>query len=176
MRWQATQIAPTLGRVARTVIRVLRVDIVKQQAKAIEAIKATTGDTARVQGLKINAKWQRELLAFDPVPHLAQIAVPVLAITGGKDLQVDPDDLEVIAATVTGPVETRRPENLTHVLRAEAGAPSIAAYKKLAKRPTDADLLEHVVGWIGTRARDVAAGAEDDDQPGTWVPRARSLA
>jgi len=152
MKWQARQIAPTLPAFARAVTRLLRIDILAQQSKAIEAIKATSGDIARVQGRRINAKWQRELLAFDPAPFLARITAPVLAITGGKDLQVNPDDLEVIAATVPTPVETRRPADVTHILRADPNAPTIGAYKKLAKQPIDAQVITDVVGWVGAHA------------------------
>jgi len=41
----------------------------------------------------------------------------VLAITGGKDIQVDPDDLDEIAQLCQGPVDTRRIPDLTHMLR-----------------------------------------------------------
>ena len=151
MKWQATQIAQVLPPFARAVTGLLRIDLVEQQRKSLEKIKATTGDTARMQGVKINAKWQRELLAFDPTPLLPRITAPVLAITGGKDLQVNPDDLEIIAAGVAGPVETHRPENLTHLLRNDPKPASLAAYKKLGKQPTDARLLTQVADWVGAR-------------------------
>ena len=48
----------------------------------------------------MNALWQREFLAFDPVPYLQRIQVPVLAATGAKDLQVDPADRDLIAESV----------------------------------------------------------------------------
>lgn len=90
MKWQARQVANALPAFARFVTTLMRVDIIDQQRKAIDKIKATTGDTARIQGRTINAKWQRELLAFDPAQYLSRIQAPVLAITGGKDLQVTP--------------------------------------------------------------------------------------
>ena len=106
--WQARRIAPTLPRVARAVLRLLRTTPEEQQRKALRKITATDGDVARLQGVRVSATWFREFLAFDPVPLLARITVPVLAITGDKDLQVDPDDLDIIAATVTGPVTVER--------------------------------------------------------------------
>lgn len=151
MRWQAAQIAEALPPFARAVTRLLRVDIVEQQRKALAKIKATTGDTARTQGRTINAKWQRELLAFDPAPLLSRIEAPVLAITGGKDLQVNPDDLPTIAASVAGPVETHRPQHLTHLLRNDPNTPSLGAYKKLGRQATDADLLTQVTDWVTAR-------------------------
>ena len=38
-------------------------------------IKATTGDTARIQLVKINAKWFREFMAHDPEPSLESIQI-----------------------------------------------------------------------------------------------------
>jgi len=151
MRWQATQIAAALPGFARAITKLFRIDLLAQQAKSIERIKATTGDTARMQGRTINAKWQRELLAFDPAEHLPRITAPVLAITGGKDLQVNADDLEIIARSVAGPVETHRLDDLTHLLRSEPGAPSLANYKKLARQPMDPQVLQLVGDWIAAR-------------------------
>lgn len=151
LRWQAAQIARTLPAFPKAVMAMFRIDIVRQQQKAIAKIRATTADTMRMQGRKINARWQRELLAFDPADVLSRIASPVLAITGGKDLQVNPDDLAIIESTVTGAVETRRPENLTHLLREDPNAPTLSAYRKLVRKPTDVAVLAEVAGWLATR-------------------------
>ena len=110
-----------------------------------------------MQGVRVNARWFREFLAFDPKPALAAVTTPVLAITGDKDLQVDPADLEVIAATVRGPVTTRRVPDLTHILRRDTAAPTIRAYRALAKQPVDAVVLNEVSEWIDTVARNEVA-------------------
>jgi len=151
MRWQAGKIVDALPGFARFITRLFRIDLLAQQAKSIDKLKATTGDTTRMQGRTINAKWQRELLAFDPADYLPRITAPVLAITGGKDLQVNADDLAIIAASVAGPVETHRLDDLTHLLRNDPGVPSLAAYKKLAHQAMDAEVLEIVANWIAAR-------------------------
>ena len=56
MAWQTRQIADALPAFARTVVKLLRVDVVAQQAKSVAAVKATTTDVARIKGAKINAK------------------------------------------------------------------------------------------------------------------------
>lgn len=50
-------------------------------------------------------------MAHDPGPDLARIDRPVLAITGSRDIQVDPADVARIGRLVTGPFdgETPRP-------------------------------------------------------------------
>ena len=45
--------------------------------------------------------------------------VPVLAITGDRDLQVDPDDLDRMRDLVKGPFEALRLPGVTHLLRTE---------------------------------------------------------
>ena len=151
LRWQAGQIAPTLPAPVRAVLRLLRTDLVKQVAKNHARIKATTTDTARIGGVKVNARWTREFMAYDPRPDLARVHVPVLAVTGGKDLQVDPADLERIAAVVPGPVETHLVPDLSHILRPQPGPPSLRAYRKEIKGPVDRRVVDLVVSWLRRR-------------------------
>lgn len=157
MRWQAGRIAAGLPPFIKMLLKFLRIDILSQQNKAIAKIKATTTDVARVQGMRCNAKWQRELLASRPQDALRRVTMPVLAITGEKDIQVNPDDLEIIRQSVQGPVDTRRPENLTHLLRNDSGAPSVRAYKRLAKQPTEPEVLSAVGEWVSARAASLGA-------------------
>ncbi|MDI3329781.1 MAG: alpha/beta fold hydrolase [Micrococcus sp.] len=153
MAWQTRQVASALPPFARMVVRLLRLDLAKLQQKSVQRIQASTTDTLRMNFQKVNARWQRELLDFDPVPFLARITAPVLAITGEKDLQVDVEDLETIRDTVAGPVEVHRAKDLTHLLRTDPDRPNLGAYSRLIRRPTDAALLERVASWIVERAR-----------------------
>ncbi|MGS0683569.1 alpha/beta hydrolase [Nakamurella sp. GG22] len=175
--WQAQRIAPALPKVARAVLKMLRTTPEKQQRKALRKITAADGDVARMQGVRVSAKWFREFLAFDPVPLLARITVPVLAITGDKDLQVDPDDLDVIAETVPGPVTVDRVPNLSHILRRDPNPPTLGDYRRQMREPVDAVVLEEIARWITDLARSDeptapsgtgAAGRDGDrgDEPG----------
>ncbi len=98
-------------------------------------------------GARLNARWHREFLAHDPRRDLARLTVPVLAMTGEKDLQVPADDLAVLAATVPGPVEVHRVPDLTHTLRRQERAPSMRRYREELRRPVDADVLATVITW-----------------------------
>ena len=151
--WQAGKIAPTLPKPVRLILRLMRTDPVKQQRKLLDRITASTGDAVRIQGRRINAKWFRELLQFDPVTYLRAITVPVLAITGDKDLQVDPDDLDVIAAAVAGPTTIRRVPDLTHILRLDPAAPTLGDYRRQLKLPVDSAVLQEISGWIDDLVR-----------------------
>lgn len=152
--WQAGRITPTLPRPVRAMLRLLRTDPLRQQRKTLTRLAGTTGDVTRMQGVRVNARWFRELLVFDPVPHLRAIRIPVLAITGEKDLQVDPADLDVIAASVGGPVTIERVPDLSHILRRDPGEPSLGHYRKLLAEPVDPVVLRSVSGWIGRIADD----------------------
>jgi alpha-beta hydrolase superfamily lysophospholipase len=153
MAWQVRQIAHGLPSGIRIGLRMLHLDPVESHARRMAKIRSTSGDVARIAGRKVNARWYREMLAFDPKPGLAQIHAPVLAITGSKDLQVDPDELSIIAVTVAGPVQTIRVPDLTHVLRRDSGKPTVAAYRKLLREPTDPVVLEAVVDWVAQRSQ-----------------------
>jgi pimeloyl-ACP methyl ester carboxylesterase len=127
--------------------RLLRALINRQLTR----IKKTTTDTARIAGVPVNAKWMRELLDHDPRPDLANVDVPVLAITGGKDIQVDPADLDKIRKLVPGEAEVHRIADLTHLLRRDPGRPSLHSYPRQLRRPVDPDLLAQVVDWLTHR-------------------------
>lgn len=146
--WQAARIAPTLPAVARGLLRLLRTDVARQQRKALERIKSTEGDVARVQGAKINARWMREFIAFDPVPGLSRIALPVLAITGSKDVQVDPDDIASIARLVPT-AEAHVVPDVDHILRRESRPTSdVRRYKKQLAQPIDPSVTSLLLDWL----------------------------
>jgi len=146
-RYQAARFITTLPKPIQTLVRLLRIDVDKRVAKSHARVNATTGDVARVGLRRINARWTREFLAYDPAVDLARCRVPALALTGGKDLQIDPDQLDAIRAAVAGPITISRPADLTHILRRQPGRPSLLAYRKELRRPVDPDLLAEVVDW-----------------------------
>lgn len=145
--WQSAKAADSLSAPVRSVLRLLRIDVKAQQRKALDKIARSTGDTARMGLRRVNARWLREFLDFDPKPLLREIRSPVLAITGAKDLQVDPDDLSAIADLVPAEVDTVRVPDLTHLVRRDAGPPSLRAYRRLVREPVDPKVLSLVADW-----------------------------
>lgn len=134
-------------------VDVLRIDPQKSQRKALARIKATTGNTTRVQVVqKINAKWMREFLAYDPSSDLAAVRLPVLAITGAKDLQVDPADLDRMRELIPGDFEAHVIPNLTHLLRCELGEPSLRSYKRQIHEPIDPRVTDYIRTWVEEHA------------------------
>lgn len=147
--WQGKQITSTITGSSKWIIDHLHIDPIKRQRQSIDKIKASTSDTFRAQLVqKINARWMREFLAYNPEQDLAQIHVPVLAITGAKDIQVDPADLERMKQLVKGPFEAHVIPNLTHLLRTDSGAPSLRTYKEQVRRPVDERVIEYIKTWL----------------------------
>ena len=147
LAWQAANVAASLPRLVKRLLALLRQDLEAKTAKNRGAIKATTPPVARVGGQKVNAAWHRQFMALDPRTELAQVEVPVLAVTGAKDLQVKSSDLRVIARTVRGAVDAREISDLTHILRRQLGEASLGAYKKELRTPVDPRVVSAVVDW-----------------------------
>lgn len=148
LRWQAAAIQPTLPAGVRAVLRLLRTDLPRRQEATIRAIRASTTDVARIGGVRQNARWLREFLDWDPRADLVRARVPVLAITGELDLQVPPDDLDVMARLLgEGGVAYRAP-GVSHTLRPVRGRPSLSAYRREAREPLAPDVVERVVRWV----------------------------
>ena len=152
LRWQARQIGEKLlPTPVRAIMRLFRTDMLKQQDKSIAKLKATTADVTRMNLAKVNAKWMREFIAYDPLPALAAASVPLLAITGSKDVQVDPADLRVIAQT-TPNAQVREVPDVDHILRHEPGPHSNPRhYGRQIEQPLDPRVSEAVLAWLAER-------------------------
>lgn len=149
--WQAEQIGPSLPPPVQALLRVMRTDITSKTRATHERIRRTTTPVARIGGARLNTGWFREFLDYDPREDLASLQVPTLALTGGKDLQAPPEDLEVIAELAPGPVDVRSPATLTHLLRHDPhDPPSLRDYKRQLRQPVDPDVLQEVVAWTAT--------------------------
>lgn len=149
LRWQGRRVAETLTGFNAWLIRLLRTDPVKRHAQQVERIKRSQKDSYRAHLVaKVNAKWMREFLAYDPREDLTRIDVPVLAITGQKDIQVDPGNLERMGALIPAPFEAHAVSDLTHLLRREEGLGGLASYRKQLKRQLDPRVPALVIDWL----------------------------
>jgi hypothetical protein len=151
LRWQAERVAADLPAPVRGLLRLLRVDLTAKVARNHAKLRATTTDVARLGGARVNARWFREFMAYDPAPDLARLRVPVLAIAGGKDLQAPPQDLSTIATVLGDRARTVLIEDLSHILRDQAGAPTLRSYRRDVTRPVDPRVLSTVVDWLQKR-------------------------
>jgi pimeloyl-ACP methyl ester carboxylesterase len=159
LTWQARQVAASLSGFNKWLLRVLRIDVTRSQEKALTRVKAGTTAVVRVQGRKINARWMRQFLAYDPSVDLGRINMPVLAITGDRDVQVDPDDLERMRGLVPGRFDALRLVGVTHLFRTEGTRRGLAGYKEQARRPPDPQMIAAVADWLERKAHGERVGS-----------------
>lgn len=152
-RWQAASVFGGMP----APVRLLRRPLGALGERVLARVKRTRTDVARIAGLRVNARWMREMLVHDTRDDLAAVpaAVPVLAVTGDKDVQVPPADLDEIRRLVPGGhAEIHRVPDLTHVLRRDPGRPTLRAYRRLLREPVDPELLALVATWLQARLRE----------------------
>ena len=157
--WQIDKLAPTLPAVARAIFRLTGGDFKRSQHKRLERLRASTGDVIRMQGIRVNARWYREFLSYDPVPYLRRVTAPVLAITGGHDMQVPPEDVDTIGALVGGPFEGHVVGDLSHLLRPDPGWAGPRGYRRAVRQPVSPEVLALMTGWVGSDWGRRSAGA-----------------
>ena len=161
LRWQVEVNLPTLPAPVRRLLRLLRIDVAAKVAKNHDRIARTTGDVTRIGGRRLNAKWFREFLQHDPLEDLRRTDVPVLAVTGSKDLQTPPEDVQRIADLLGERAETHVVPDVTHILRREDLPASVRLYKQEVRRPLDPEVVHLVVDWA-TRVTGVVRTAAAD--------------
>jgi pimeloyl-ACP methyl ester carboxylesterase len=149
LKWQAVKVVEGMKGFNKWLINLLHLDVAKSQQKQIDKIKKSTKDSFRIQLVsKLNAKWMREFLAYNPADDLIKINVPVLAITGSKDIQVNPDDLIEMKEIIKSPYEYHILPDMSHLLRTETGEASISNYKSMVKKPIDQRVLPIILEWL----------------------------
>ena len=89
--------------------------------------------------------WLDTFVGLNPAEWLGGVRCPVLAINGGKDTQVSPDNLDVICERVAG-ADVRLMPGLNHLMQ-HAVTGEVGEYSEI--RETIApDVLEAIVGFI----------------------------
>ncbi len=159
LAWQTKQVAARLPRTARIILRIMRTDAIRSQRKNLDRIMAGSQDVMRIQGTRVNARWIREFAAYDPAPALARITVPVLAITGGHDLQVPPEDVDAIGRLVKGPFEGHVVGDLSHLLRPDPDLAGPFGYRRAVREPMSREILDLLTGWVASHWGPAAASA-----------------
>jgi len=147
--WQSAQVLKGMHGFNKWIIDNFHIDTRKAQQKQLDKLKRSTKNSMRIQLVaRLNAKWFREFMAYDPAEDLPKIPVPVLAITGTKDIQVDPADLDRMAGLVRSGFEAHAVPNLTHLLRLEPGEPTLSTYKQQLNQPIDSQVMQVISEWL----------------------------
>ena len=107
--------------------------------------------------------WFLSLLREDPAHHLRRVEVPVLALFGGKDIQVDAEsNAEAVRRALDAGDDPRHEvrvlDGLNHLFQsAETGA--VAEYGSI-EETISPEVLETVTTWIGERAGESDGSAD----------------
>lgn len=147
--WQCRQIANGIRGATGRLLELLHIDLAKLQRRQLEKLKHSTANTYRMYSVvRLNAKWMREFMAYNPAVDMPNIGVPVLALTGTKDIQVDPNDLKLMAGLIKTGFESHEVPDLTHTLRTDPGPPSMSTYKRQSLKPVDPQVLQYIADWL----------------------------
>jgi pimeloyl-ACP methyl ester carboxylesterase len=125
---------------------------------------------------QFGADWFASFIAYDPAPDWAQTTVPVLAIFGGKDLQVDAEQnaaplLAALMRAGNRDVEIVVLPDANHLFQA-AGTGSPTEYASLPAEFTP-DLVPAILGWV---ERHVAVAGAAPATPVAAPPMATPVA
>ncbi|WP_019929660.1 alpha/beta hydrolase [Nocardia sp. BMG111209] len=151
LEWQGDALLSTLPGWLTASLRFARIDPIVSQRKRLHRIRKSTAAVMRLQGVRVNARWLREFAGYDPAPALSRITVPVLAITGGHDLQVPPEDVDAMGRLVRGPFDGRVVGDLGHLLRPDPERLGMRGYRRTVRRPIDSAVLDSIGEWVAGR-------------------------
>ncbi len=129
--------------------------IKKTQEKLYEKALETDEDVIRFQMRKFPAKWLREHLQYtneDILELLKNKNLPVLCITGNKDVQADPNDLNAVDELNNDSIKVEIIENMDHILRYYDGNKTIMnlkkQYKEEVNKPLHPELKKVLKDWL----------------------------
>ncbi|HVI00315.1 MAG TPA: alpha/beta fold hydrolase, partial [Enhygromyxa sp.] len=119
---------------------------------AVEAaLRSQGGDeaTMAMQVEALSSPWMRHFLAYDPIPALKRVKVPVLILFGDKDLQVAPEqNLAPMKAALSKNrrVESMRFPGLNHLFQpANKGTPDEYG---VIEQTIAVDVLDRMTTWL----------------------------
>jgi alpha-beta hydrolase superfamily lysophospholipase len=134
----------------------MRTELAAYAAELPEPARAPVTAQIEQQVRQMNSPWMRSMLAYDPLPALRHLALPVLAVFGGRDLQVPAAQSRApleSAIRLAGHPASRVVElpGLNHLFQAApTGAP--AEYSAIEETMNPA-ALELVGDWLVERAQ-----------------------
>ncbi|WP_456275272.1 alpha/beta hydrolase [Bacillus sp. AK128] len=124
----------------------------KQAQKFTEKMMASNEDVMKIQFQKINAKWFREHFDYDVREDLTKVDIPVLGITGARDIQANPDVVKNLPNYVLEESEYHVIENMGHSLKFQAETSNMFTIKKdlikEANLPIHPDLEAVLKNWL----------------------------
>ncbi|MFD2443739.1 alpha/beta hydrolase [Bacillus sp. CGMCC 1.16607] len=130
----------------------------KQAQKYLDKVLKTDKDSIRIGLFPTNAKWMREHYAYNVREDLEKVTCPILAITGSRDIQANPDVLKDLPKYVTEvDAQFKVIEDMNHSLKYQANFSSIFSAKKDiiadCESPVHPELVRSLENWLQTYLR-----------------------
>lgn len=126
-----------------------------KQEKLFERVLNSSEDTFRVQLMKFPAKWLREHLSYtdeDFIERLSALTIPVLAVTGDKDVQTSAHHLSTLDSLNKPHIQTQIIHDMDHMMKKFTGKMSVLdakkQYSKEKHAPMHHDLLAVLKAWL----------------------------
>ncbi|NRD80354.1 alpha/beta hydrolase [Bacillus sp. BRMEA1] len=123
-----------------------------QAQKQIQKFLAANEAVIKQGFVKINAKWFREHFAYNVKEDLANVSCPVLAITGARDIQANPEILKELPNYVKGDCEYHVVENMGHSCKFVTQTSTMLSVKKdifaEANLPLHPELTKRLSDWL----------------------------
>lgn len=124
---------------------------VEKQAKIFEKVINSNRDTFFLQGKLIPAKWIREHFSLENEDYLELLSksqIPVLAVTGNKDVQTDYKGLVAVEELSNPNISCHVINDMDHMLTHYSGPLSILNIKKQYKGLSSKPLHDELQGVI----------------------------
>ncbi len=109
----------------------------------------TPGDAAQI-GAVMSSDWYRGMIIHDPAESIRAIRVPMLAIYGGKDVQVPADQNAPVIARLKPDADVVVLPGLNHLFQ-PAGTGLMAEYGQI-ETTLDPSVIRTVVDWVVARS------------------------
>ncbi|WP_214731381.1 MULTISPECIES: alpha/beta hydrolase [Exiguobacterium] len=122
----------------------------QRQDDLLERSLRTNVSSFKYRGQVVNAKWIREHASYDVRERLEHVTVPVLAITGGRDVQVPPEHVHMIQTK--GEVTSSIIDDMNHLLVKRESPHSLLTlhkeYREAIDAPIHPKLVQELDEWV----------------------------
>ena len=125
-------------------------EAVRREVEAVLLANGQTATQATQNAAVMSGAWYRGLVAYDPAESIRTMRVPMLAVYGGKDLQVPADQNAPVVSRLKPDADVVVLPGLNHLFQpAETGL--MAEYGQI-ETTLDPSVIRTVVDWVAARA------------------------
>lgn len=138
------QMLDIVGSPVMTPLKRAQMTMLMSEHRAEEMAVPQLREMLEKQIAQMTSPWYVEFIRYNPLADIRAVSVPWLAINGARDLQVTPENLEIIAAN--SGAETRLMPVHNHLLqRCDTGQP---AEYRVIQEDIDPEVVQIIVKWL----------------------------